>query len=283
MKLKHSALAVALVIASGSVSALSLDYRLEYRPSTDYTTTSGDKKEVDARWASRVKVGESFKINSDWKYSTGLEIKLNSDDVKEKANGETTQSYAAQPFKDLYVYEAELENTGTYKIDKNWYLQVGMPINIAWDEPDANDGQWKMKKITYKPQFRLGYKADMGLTNNLRLRMEFADFRNYQKFGDSNMETGEKLSHAKKMKWTWAGSYKVKALPKLGLAWEGNYVKSLDNVKLYNSKDWEWDFGLKAGYKFGKWTPFGEIWSTDISSSSDDRELKYRLGIKYTF
>ncbi|CAH0528717.1 oligogalacturonate-specific porin KdgM family protein [Vibrio hippocampi] len=276
MKLKQTALAVGLIVAASSASALTLDFRHEYRADTTYTKTDGSKGSVDERHQSRVKIGESFKINSDWKHSTSLEIKFHSDDKKEGG------SNSSQFMQDLYVYGMELDNTATYKIDKNWYLQVGMPIAWDWDEPEAHNGSWMMKKVTYKPQFRLGYKANMGLTNALRLRMEFADFRD-DRFADSNMETGEKLSMGKKAKWTYTGAYKIKALPKLGLSWEGNYVKSLDNVKLYDGKDWEWDFGVKVAYKLGNWTPFAELWSTDISSSSDDREAKYRLGIKYKF
>ena len=41
--------------------------------------------------------------------------------------------------------------------------------------------------------------------------------------------------------------------------------------------------GLKVNYKFGSWKPFAEIWSSDISSSSKDREAKYRVGIAYSF
>ncbi|MEZ8138126.1 oligogalacturonate-specific porin KdgM family protein, partial [Vibrio splendidus] len=35
--------------------------------------------------------------------------------------------------------------------------------------------------------------------------------------------------------------------------------------------------------QFGSWKPFAEIWSSDISSSSKDREAKYRVGIAYSF
>ena len=93
----------------------------------------------------------------------------------------------------------EIDNTATYKIDNNWYLQMGMPIAWDWDEPNANDGDWKMKKVTFKPQFRVGYKADMGLTTAIRYRHEYADFRNHTQFGDKDSETGERLESAQKV------------------------------------------------------------------------------------
>ncbi|MFA0349828.1 oligogalacturonate-specific porin KdgM family protein, partial [Vibrio sp. 10N.222.55.C6] len=125
--------------------------------------------------------------------------------------------------------------------------------------------------------------ADMGLTTAIRYRHEYADFRNHTQFGDKDSETGERLESAQKSKITLTGAYKIESLPKLGLSYEANYVKSLDNVLLYNSDDWEWDAGLKVNYKFGSWKPFAEIWSSDISSSSKDREAKYRVGVAYSF
>ncbi|MCW4445256.1 oligogalacturonate-specific porin KdgM family protein [Vibrio splendidus] len=279
------AAAVACTLLAGTAAGASLDYRYEYRAATDYTKTNGDTAHVDARHQHRVKLGESFKLSDKWKHSTGLELKFHGDDSDYDEDSGSVKSANSQSFYDgnWYIYGMEIDNTATYKIDNNWYLQMGMPIAWDWDEPNANDGDWKMKKVTFKPQFRVGYKADMGLTTAIRYRHEYADFRNHTQFGDKDSETGERLESAQKSKVTLTGSYKIESLPKLGLSYEANYVKSLDNVLLYNSDDWEWDAGLKVNYKFGSWKPFAEIWSSDISSSSKDREAKYRVGIAYSF
>ena len=283
-KMNMVALAVATSLFGGAASAASIDFRHEYRAAIDYTKNDGSKASADDRHQSRVKAGESFKLNDDWKLSSSIEMKFHSDDSYYNEDGDLKSANSQRALQDLYMYGMEIDNTATYKIDSNWYLQVGMPIAWDWDEPKGNvDGDWKMKKVTYKPQFRVGYKAEMGLTTALRYRHEFADFRNHEKFGDKDSVTGERLESAQKSRLTYTGAYKIEQLPNLKLSWEANYIKSLDNVLLYNSDDWEWDAGIKVGYKLGSWQPFGELWSSDVSSTSDQREAKYRVGIKYSF
>jgi len=97
------------------------------------------------------------------------------------------------------------------------------------------------------------------------------------------METGEKVNNPQKSKVTLTGGYKVKALPNLKLSYEANYVKSLDNVKQFDGEDWEYDYGITVGYQLGNWRPYAEIWNSDVSSSTDERQAKYRAGIKYKF
>ena len=272
--------------AATAATAATMDYRYEYRAATDYLKNGEtEKSSVDARHQHRVKLSESFTLSDKWKHSTGLEVKFHTDDSYDDVDDGEVKSANSSSFYNgnLYIYGMEMDNTATYKIDNHWYLQIGMPIALDFDEPNANDGDWKMKKIIYKPQLRVGYKAEMGLTTALRYRHEYADFRNYNMFGDTDSETGERLESAQKSKVTLTGSYKIKSLPKLALAYEANYVKSLDNVLLYDSKDWEWDAGIKVSYKFESWKPYAELWSSDISSTSSDREAKYRVGVSYSF
>jgi len=288
MKNSKVAIAVVTTLFAGMASAASIDYRYEYRAATDYTYDNKDgtseTRHVDARHQHRVKLGDSFKLDDKWKHSTSLEIKFHTDDSYYDADKGEVKNANSKSFYNgnWYIYGMEVDNTATYTVNSNWYLQVGMPIAWDWDEPNFNDGDWKMKKVTYKPQFRVGYKADMGLTTAIRYRHEYSDFRNYERFGDTN-EAGDKLESAQKSKITLTGSYKIESLPKLGLSYEANYVKSLDNVLLYDSEDWEWDAGIKVNYKFGSWKPFAELWSSDISSRSSDREAKYRVGVAYSF
>ncbi len=284
-KMNMVAVAVATTLFAGIASAASFDYRYEYRAATDYRKNGAtEDTHQKARHQHRIKGGESFKLNDKWKQGHSLEIKFHTDDsyVKEDGTlaGVNSRSYYNGNW---YIYGMEWDNTATYTIDKNWYLQVGMPIAWDWDEPNANGGDWKLKKVTYKPQLRVGYKFDSGLTTTLRYRHEINDFRNHEMFGDKDNETGERLANGHKSKITHTGSYKVDSLPNLYLAWEANYLKSHNNVLQYDSKDWEWDAGIKFGYKFDSIRPYAEIWTSDISSTSSDREAKYRLGITYSF
>lgn len=288
-KISIVAIAVASTLTAGTLSAASIDYRYEYRAATDYRKNGADQDtHVDARHQHRVKIGESFKINDDWKHSSSLEIKFHEDSTYVDDDGNIKPANSGSFYNgNWYIYGMELDNTATYKVDNHWSLQVGMPIAWDWDEPNAHEGDWKLKKITYKPQLRVIYKSDFGLTTGLRYRHEINDFRNHDTdglaFGDKDSETGERLATAQKSKITYTGSYKIEQYPKVDLSWEANYVKSHNNVLLYDDKDWEWDAGIKLGYKFESWKPYVELWSSDISSSSSDREAKYRFGVTYSF
>ncbi|NLS13767.1 porin [Vibrio sp. SM6] len=268
-KMNLLAIAVATSLTAGAATGAAIDFRHEWRDSVEYNNNDGSEKSKDVRQSSRVKISDSWKYDKQVKFNAGLEVKFQ--DKKD------TSKFLSDP----YIYETELDLGSQYTIDKNWYIQIGMPIAFAFENPDSSKDH-TLKKVTYKPQFRVGYKADMGLTTALRYRHEFADFRNYQTYGDKNVY-GDRQSNPQKYKVTLTGSYKIESLPKLSLAYEANYVKSLDNVLQYNDKDWEWDLGFKTGYKFGSWQPFAEIWTVDLGSTTDEREMKYRLGIKYSF
>jgi len=245
MKLRNKiAIALSTAIIASAASAAQIDFRHEW-------------KSVDHKEASRVKLSTGFKIDDQWKTNLGVEMKFASFD-------------RTKTLKDTELTETELDLGATYKINKHWEFKPGMPIAMT------------DRKTTFKPQVRMVYKADMGLTTALRYRHEFANYSDPTD-GDTDMETGNKVNKPQKSKVTLTGGYKVKSLPNLKLNYEANYVKSLDNVKQFDGNDWEYDVGLIVGYQLGNWRPFAEIWDVDQSSSTADRQLKYRLGIKYKF
>lgn len=246
MKLQNKLIfAVATTLLSSAASAAQIDFRHEWR--------SHDNKE-----ASRVKLGTGFKIDSvdNLKANIGIEMKFASfDRTKTLSNTELT--------------ETELDLGLTYKMGK-WQIKPGMPIALT------------DRKTTFKPQIRVVYKSDFGLTTALRYRHEFANYSDPTD-GDTNVETGLKVNDPTKSKVTLTGSYKFESLPNLKLSYEANYIKSWDKVKQFDNKDWEYDAGIVVGYQFGNWRPFAEIWTIDESSSSSRRQAKYRAGIKYKF
>ncbi|GAL31594.1 hypothetical protein JCM19240_5025 [Vibrio maritimus] len=185
MKLKQTALGVALVLLAGSAAATSLDYRAEY-------------KHEDEKYAHRIKIGDSTKA-FDGKLAFGVEQKFNSEDQKDFWNkvvrGDSEFSWA---------WTKSVGETG------KWYIQPGMPITFAKD------------KTTYKPQFRVGYKADFGLTTALRYRHELQVFA--ESADQKTLVDGGKLDVAgntvQQGKWTLTGSYKFsqESLKTLSLA-----------------------------------------------------------------
>ncbi|MFA0086811.1 hypothetical protein BCU70_03965 [Vibrio sp. 10N.286.49.C2] len=250
MKLKQSAVGVALVLLAGSAAATNLDYRAEY-------------KHTDEKYAHRIKISDSTEVFGG-KLGLGVEQKFQSEDQTDF-------------WKNVSRGDSEFSWDWTKKFDdSNWYIQPGMPVTFG------------SNKTTWKPQFRVGYRADFGLTTALRYRHEFQVYDSTA--GTKTTTDGSKLTVAdstvQQGKWTLTGAYKFsqESLKNLKLSYEANLNKNYDNVRLANGKDWEWDLGLKIGYKFDAFTPYMEFWTVDEGSSAEDnRQLRTRLGVKYSF
>lgn len=245
MKLRNKiALAISASLMTSAVTAATMDFRHEW-------------KSVDHKESSRLKLGENYNINDDWKGNIGLEMKF--------ASFDNTKT-----FEDIYLTETELDIGFTYKVNKNWELKPGMPIALT------------SRKTTLKPQLRVVHKADMGLTTALRYRLEVANYSNPTD-GDTNMETGQKINDPLKTKLTLTGAYKVQSLPNLRLSYEANYIKSHDDVRQFDNKDYNYDGGIIVGYQLGDWRPYAELWDSSVASDSDQRQIKYRVGVNYRF
>ncbi|WP_407047402.1 oligogalacturonate-specific porin KdgM family protein [Vibrio alginolyticus] len=148
------------------------------------------------------------------------------------------------------------------------------------------------KKTTYKPQVRVGYKSSFGLSTALRYRHEFQVYSDGA--GNKTLTDGTSVSVAGKTveqgKWTLTGSYDMRQfdneyLDNVKLSYEINYNKNYDEVRLSDWKDSEWDAGLIVGYQMGDFRPYFELWNVKgkDGSTTDDRQLRTRLGLKYSF
>ncbi len=244
MKL-HNKLILALSASTLLAGAVSAATSLDYR----------HEYKEDGSQSDRVKMGDGWKINDKWKTNVSFEIKFKSEDGDDALDRS-------------YLTGAEVDMGLTYKINNNWVIKPGMPVYLDDDEN------------LFKPQVRLQHKSDFGLTSALRVRYEI---HNYVFDGAKTNLDGEEVKHEHKLKITYTGAYKIKPLPDLKVSWEANYVESLDNVKLYDGDNWQYDYGLIVGYQLGDFRPYGEIWNVQESSSTDKRQARYRIGLKYYF
>ncbi|PML04516.1 hypothetical protein BCT86_02125 [Vibrio breoganii] len=254
MKNNKIALAVVATLFAGAASAGTLDYRTEY-------------KHDDEKWAHRAKIGSSVKISDPAKLYFSIEQKWQS---------ESNDDGSVDFWNNTSRGDSEFDWGVRYALDGGWWLQPGMPITFA------------STKTTYKPQFRVGYKAGFGLTTALRYRHEFQD---YTSDGGTFTDTdGNKVDRADKTlqqgKWTLTGSYKFSnpTFKNLKLSYEANYVKSYENERKANNEDWEWDLGVIVGYQIDNFRPYMEFWTVDQGSSAEDnRQLRTRIGLNYAF
>ncbi|MPW36389.1 oligogalacturonate-specific porin KdgM family protein [Vibrio sp. B1Z05] len=204
-------------------------------------------KHNDKAYASRVKVGSSV-----GNHFFSLEAKQ-----------------TGKPISDWQAADNEFVYGYNFKVNKKWRITPSMPITFGND------------RVTYKPQVRVQYKFDSGLTSKLRYRHEFRDY------------TGDKSDKDSidRSKITGNLDYKIGALQ---LGFEANYAQDF-----FHDNEWfggksakrhnEWDYNVKIGYKEASWSwrPYIELgnvqYSSGPSATNSNRQLRTRVGLTYSF
>ncbi|MGY5453334.1 oligogalacturonate-specific porin KdgM family protein [Agarivorans sp. MS3-6] len=247
-KMKTLPIAIAAVFLSGTAVAGQLDIRTEYKHETE-------------QHAGRIKIGDSTKVSDAGSWNYSVEMKFESGENADGTEGGFLQN--------LQRGDSEFDWGYKHKLNKKWYVHPGMPITFG------------NNRITYKPQFRVGYKSDFGLKTALRYRYEI---RKYSE--EASSYGGETWN---KSKITLTGGYKIKSMPNLKLDYEANYwyshefdVDTGKDRQFDNGAD-NWDLGLFVGYQIENWRPYFELWNSSVSSKTNERQLKTRIGVKYKF
>lgn len=134
----------------------------------------------------------------------------------------------------------------------------------------------------YKPYIRLQYNTDFGLWFALRPRYD------YWRYDDGTMDqkNGRIDAWIGYNKGNFGINYNYTYMWALNgtLKKEGNVIT--DNVverHMYDGKDHNYEHNLSMNYRFGQWNPYIEIGDIAVGSEVDDRQLRLRLGIQYTF
>ncbi|TEW53134.1 N-acetylneuraminic acid outer membrane channel protein NanC [Psychromonas sp. RZ22] len=226
---------IALLITGGcffsaNLFASSVDFRHEYKHETK-------------QQASRIKMGTSFENN----FAVSLELKFKSADNTDF-------------MKDLVNNGSELGLGYKWKINDEWALQPGMPIEFG------------QSSTTYKPQLRLIYKPAMidGFSVSGRYRLDIKP-----------TQTKPSVNNKYRDRYTVNFGYNIQNVV-LGL--ELNYYKAhSDTYVLYDNKNTNYENNFTAGYKMGSWKPWIELGDVSVSSKSADRELRSRVGLSYSF
>ncbi|WCP69938.1 oligogalacturonate-specific porin KdgM family protein [Vibrio tubiashii] len=233
-KIKTIVIAVGTVMACGAVSAASLDVRHEYKHSSE-------------QHATRVKMGDSI---DNFYYSGELKFK--------GADG-------TKFLQDLKNNGWELDLGYRFKLNDNWTIQPGMPI------------EGRESGMTYKPQIRATYALDSveGLSISARYRYDIR-----QNIDDDNQRRHRLTGNINYSFEEW----------RFGL--EANYYKA-DGYDLYKDKDTNYEFNSTIRRSFGQWAPYAEFgyapyqkdggYDNNGTTTNNDYELRSRIGITYSF
>ncbi|MGR5096567.1 oligogalacturonate-specific porin KdgM family protein [Vibrio maritimus] len=207
-------------------------------------------KHDDGSYASRVKIGSSV-----GNHYFGVEAKQK-----------------GKPFSDLEAGDNEFEYGYNFNLDEHWRIQTSMPITFG-------GGQ-----TTYKPQVRVQYKFDSGLTAKMRYRHEF---RNYAGDRTATGRDGDEHGSLNRSKLTANLDYNWNNWQ---FGAEANYAEDVFNKdwRMGTNERYEWDYNFKIGYKESDWAwrpyvEFGNVQCTSDSLCDSGRQLRSRVGVTYSF
>lgn len=193
------------------------------------------------------------------------------------AKGVTGDHYEKGQWGDFSANAVEMSLWYGYKIG-NFTITPGIITETA--------GQ-----TAYKPYVRLQYNTDFGLWFAVRPRYDYA--RNDTINKTAYVGPDGKVAYAESQ----VGDYKTARID----AWIGynsgnfginyNYThmwRLNDNADgtpsyLYDNKDTNYEQNIAVNYRMGQWNPYFEIGDMAVHSSKDDRQLRFRAGIQYTF
>ncbi len=125
----------------------------------------------------------------------------------------------------------------------------------------------------YKPYLRLQYNTDFGLWFAIRPRFDYWRYDN------------EKADQKNARIDAWIGY----SHGNFGINYNYTHMWALnDNADgservMYDNKDWNYEQNLSMNYRIGKWNPYIEFGDINVGGNSDERQLRLRVGIQYTF
>ncbi|WP_317383169.1 oligogalacturonate-specific porin KdgM family protein [Anaerobiospirillum succiniciproducens] len=128
-------------------------------------------------------------------------------------------------------------------------------------------------QTAYKPYVRLQYNTDFGLWFAVRPRYDYA--RNDNTKGDFHTYRID----------AWVGYNHGN----FGINYNYTYMKAASSDKNNGrdpmfDNDWNnYEQNLAMNYRMGQWNPYIEFGDMAVSGKTDDRQLRVRAGIQYTF
>lgn len=135
----------------------------------------------------------------------------------------------------------------------------------------------------YKPYIRLQYNTDFGLWFALRPRFDYWRYDNK----DRDQKTGRIDAWVGYSKGNFGINYNYTYMWAINGAWKkdsnNNYTTEIVDRNMYDGKDYNYEHNLSMNYRFGQWNPYIEIGDIAVSGTSDDRQLRLRVGLQYTF
>ncbi|WP_333496845.1 oligogalacturonate-specific porin KdgM family protein [Kluyvera sp. CHPC 1.251] len=168
-----------------------------------------------------------------------------------------------EAFNRMYLNGSELNAFYYTNLNKNTVFLAGNSFDFT------DDG------VVYIPFVRLNYNFDNGFRINGRYKWKIWD---YAMNGDNNQPYHSRIQEFD----SWVG-YKW---GDWDFEYEFDIFKEMasNGQPLYDNKDWDYAHNVKVTYSINKnWRPFVEVGNVKQNNYSDDRQTRFRVGIKYTW
>ncbi|MBP2171365.1 hypothetical protein J2125_004557 [Erwinia toletana] len=163
-----------------------------------------------------------------------------------------------KPFHEHVSNGTEVVASYLYKFNNTFSLEPGFSLESS---SDSNN---------YRPYLRGKVNITDDLSASLRYRPYF---KRNQPAETKTDENGHTLTMV--LGYKFLESYTVE--------YELEYKKSEDVVLSNNEKD-EWSHDIKLAYKWDKnWTPYVQVANVAGSSTTDERQSRFRVGVAYNF
>ena len=186
-----------------------------------------------------------------------------------------TNDKAGNNHKDRLLMSHRFANGFGLSLEGKW--KGSQDKNKAYDETVSNGTEVVasyVHKINKTFQIEPGFSLDTSSSSN--------SYRPYYKRNSGNIGTSKDTSEngynlTSVISWKFLKDYQ--------LDYELDYKKANSaGVILADNESYDWTHDFKLTYKFDKnWSPYMAIANVSGSKATDERQTRYRVGVKYSF
>lgn len=206
-----------------------------------------------------------------------------------------TNDKAGNNHKDRLLMSHRFANGFGLSLEGKW--KGSQDKNKAYDETVSNGTEVVasyVHKINKTFQIEPGFSLDTSSSSNnyrpyLRGKANLTDdlsaslrYRPYYKRNSGNIGTSKDTSENG---YNLTSVHSWKFLKDYQLDYELDYKKANSaGVILADNESYDWTHDFKLTYKFDKnWSPYMAIGNVSGSKTTDERQTRYRVGVKYSF
>lgn len=169
------------------------------------------------------------------------------------------------------AYDNMVNNGHEFTVDYNYKLSPQSALIPSFQIDSSKDS------TTYKVGLKYNYKINDTWYAAARVRQDAKSL-------DRDQVDHSKANRAKDDQNTTRLEGWLGYTPKGPWAFEYQYIHFITDYIRYDNEKSDYEQNLSVKYKINKqWAPFMEVGDIKVSSTTDDRQARWRVGIQYNF